>query len=834
MTPRKRIRQLFFPLLLLLAMLSSTAGEAPVTLRWVMVGPTVAPDHSAVGTRAVLRLTNHGAALPSQGWSLYFNCAAEARLGEMSGHWVVEHAGGTLFRMRPTEGFPGVPTGASVDLPIEHAEWLVKPNRAPLGPYLVFDDHPDEGLTIRDYAMQPVTPTQLSDPRVQHAAGYESATQRYADNARLSVLPERAVPPVLPTPQQWSRRDGRLPIRIKPAVVAAAELAPERALVVKMFAALPKPHHLERPVSVTLSVDSTLQSDSDEAYSLDTDPITGIRITGRTATGVARAVASLQQLIHGNPAARRLWIPVVSLRDAPRFAYRGLQIDVARNFQRKEVVFHILDLMARHKLNVLHLHLTDDEGWRIDIADLPELTRVGARRGHRQDPLSMLPPAHGSGPDPEDPHGSGYYTADDYIAILKYAASLRIEVIPEIEMPGHARAAVKAMQARYRVLKASDSAAAGLYLLNDSDDQSRYVSAQGFTDNVMNPAMESTYRFIERVIGAMVELHDRAGVPLRTIHLGGDELPRGAWTASPAVMSLMQHDGLADRQAVWDRFYERVGAIADAKHLRVAGWEEIAARRSADGVRLEPNPRFVPRAYQAYVWNDLHGAEDLGVQLANAGYPTILAPVTAYYFDMAHSANAEEPGATWAPALNLEAGFRFDPMDYPRQLLGSAEDRAQLSTAGAHRIAGLEGTLWSETMREPSRMEYLLLPRLLGLAERAWAAAPPWAVVDAKSRPSYGEVWNVFMNQVSRVALPALDRDQAAAYRIPAPGLQIRNNQIYANHEYVGMTLRYATDGRDPTRQSRRYDGPIPYHDGVSVAAFDQNDRRGHVARAEQ
>ena len=143
--------------------------------------------------------------------------------------------------------------------------------------------------------------------------------------------------------------------------------------------------------------------------------------------GVARGVASLAQLLHVEAAGHV--IPMIAIHDEPRFAYRGLHMDVARNFQSREVVFHVLDLMARHKLNTLHLHLTDDEGWRLEIKDLPELTEVGARRGHHSDPLAMLPPAHGSGPDPSDLHGSGYYTAEDYIAILRYAAARRITEI---------------------------------------------------------------------------------------------------------------------------------------------------------------------------------------------------------------------------------------------------------------------------------------------------------------------------------------------------------------------------------------------------------------------
>src|SRR5439155_662854 len=168
-------------------------------------------------------------------------------------------------------------------------------------------------------------------------------------------------------------------------------------------------------------------------------------------------------------------------------------------------VLRTLDLLARYKLNVFHLHLTDDEGWRIELPSFPALTAVGARRGHTLDSGTHLPPAFGSGPDVDRPWGSGFYSRADYVEILRYAAARHIEVIPEIEMPGHARAAIKSMEANQQ------------YRLNDPDDRSVYTSAQGYHDNVMNPALESTYRFIERVVGELVAMHREAGVPLRHI-----------------------------------------------------------------------------------------------------------------------------------------------------------------------------------------------------------------------------------------------------------------------------------------------------------------------------
>ena len=192
----------------------------------------------------------------------------------------------------------------------------------------------------------------------------------------------------------------------------------------------------------------------------------GVRIVGASPAGVFYGLQSLRSLLPAPTPAKGLVLPALAVVDAPRFGYRGFMLDVARNFQPKPLVLRTLDLLARYKINVFHFHLTEDEGWRLEIPSLPELTAVGARRGHTLDSSRFLPPAWGSGPDVDRPWGSGFYTRADYIEILRYAAARHIEVIPELEMPGHARAAVKAMEARFRERSAAgDAEGARRYLL---------------------------------------------------------------------------------------------------------------------------------------------------------------------------------------------------------------------------------------------------------------------------------------------------------------------------------------------------------------------------------
>src|SRR5207245_1540595 len=263
--------------------------------------------------------------------------------------------------------------------------------------------------------------------------------------------------------------------------------------------------------TVRLEVSPVAGQTSPEAYTLVVDSVQGVRIVGVSPAGVFYGLQSLRGLVRAPSPRTGLVLPAIRVVDAPRFGYRGFMLDVARNFHPKPAVLRTLDLIARYKLNVFHLHLTDDEGWRIEIPSLPELTALGARRGHPPDSDRHLPPAFGSGPAVDRPWGSGFLSRADYIEILRYAAARHIEVIPELEMPGHARAAIRAMQSNPQ------------YRLNDPDDRSVYASPQNYHDNVMNPALESTYRFIERVVGDLVAMHREAGMALRHIHMGGAE-----------------------------------------------------------------------------------------------------------------------------------------------------------------------------------------------------------------------------------------------------------------------------------------------------------------------
>jgi hexosaminidase len=830
------MRRAALSLAILVAGALPAAAQTKLQLRWEAREKAV----GGPGYRVALTITNQDTrALPATGWALYFNALGEVAPGSLKGGLAVEHIAGDLARLVPAPGFDGLAPGKTLEL--EYVTDLMNMSSAPTGPYIVFDTAPEKGYPLEDYAAVPIPEGLL--PGVPTSALYQQ-------NEGIRDVPEADLPPVFPTPVSVETLDGTLHLSGLPAVTAGAGLEGEASLAAEWL----KPYFPRKPpkqrAEVTLEIAAVPGQSSPEAYELTVHPRDGIHVRGNSSAGVFYGLESFRDLLPPAPQPRKgVDLPALRVVDAPRFGYRGLHLDVARNFQPKASVLKVLDLMARYKLNAFHFHLTEDEGWRLEIAGLPELTAVGARRGHTLTSKEFLPPAFGSGPDVGRPFGSGFYSRADYVDILRYAAARHVEVIPEIEMPGHARAAIKAMEARYRRLsQAGDPEGAKQYLLSDADDRSEYTSAQAYHDNVMNPALPSTYAFIEKVVAEVAALHKEAGVPLRDMHMGGDEVPASVWEKSPVVQAYMKEHRLGSVDDFWFLFYGRVEKILEPYGIPLSGWEEIGVRKTRlDGQpKSIPNPDFAARGWHTYVWNNTigGGAEDLAYRLANGGYKVVLSPVSNLYLDMAYNRSPEERGLDWGGHVDIDKPFDFIPFDYYKNAKedrrGNPIDRSffigkdRLTDYGRRNILGIEGCLWSETLREDGRLEYMLFPKLLALAERAWAPDPDWAREGdaAKAEAEHREAWSLFVNTLGKRELPWLDH-AGVRYRIPKPGLLVKDGQVRANIQLPGLTLRYTTDGAEPSVKSPSVQGPIPAKGAIRVAAFDGRGRKGFTAEVQ-
>jgi len=795
---------------------SPVSAQTALQLRWELVGDT----------QAAFTLTNRDTKpLAATGWAIYFSALHSADSGSVGAGFDIQDVMADLHRIVPGAGFAGLAPGATIKIPYV-TEPLLNRSFAPSGPYIVFDAAQDVGVPLSDYVAAPFQRSQrVVTPQAQ-----------FALDAEARDIPASELPPVFPTPVQVTKGTGALRLSAMPQVPAPAELANEAAFAAEYLRPYFGSARKAGVPALRLEVGDVADYASPETYTLVVDPVQGIRIVGASPAGVFYGLQSLRSLLPAPTPRAGLVLPAIRVVDAPRFGYRGFMLDVARNFHPKAAVLRTLDLLARYKLNVFHMHLTDDEGWRVEIAGLPELTAVGARRGHPLDSKGFLQPAFGSGPQVGGAYGSGFYSHADYVEIVRYAAARHIEVIPEIEMPGHARAAIKAMAGNAQ------------YRLTDPNDRSAYRSVQGYPDNVMDPALESTYGFIERVVSDLAAMHREAGAPLRNIHMGGDEVPNGVWVGSPAVQAYMRAHGLTSVDDLWFVFYGRVAQILKAHDLALSGWEEIAVRktrREGRGTNI-PNPDFAGRGWRAYVWNNVPGwgAEDLAYRLANGGYEVVLSPVTNYYFDLAWNQNPEETGLDWGGYLDMRKPFEFIPFDYYRNARVDREGnplnpaafvgKDRLTDYGRAHIVGIQGNLWSETIGGEGRLDYMLVPKLFGLAERAWAPDPDWAkeAGRVKSDSLFREGWSRLVNVVGKRELPRLDREVSRLnYRIPTPGLQVAGGMVYSSVELPGFILRYTTDGSDPTVRSAEVRGPIPFRGTVSVAAFNTTGRKGLTAR---
>lgn len=801
------------------------------------------------GFQSAFTFINNGKSdLPANGWSLYFNIARSIRPESVGGGMSIVNINGDLYQLKPAADFIGLKPGQSVKVPFVASDWVINFTDAPAGLFWVLDSQPEKGLTVANYQVIPSTRLNQIQRAPGDKYGFTTPADLYQQNSKIEDLPAESLTKIFPAPVYYKENGGSFSLSQINSISSDPAFAKEAPVLAAELGKV-----LGKQINVSNAGDAALhliKADLPaEAYEIDMTA-GSLHIKAGDAAGAFYAVQSIRSLLPKEAWAGKApdaAIPVVSVKDAPRFGFRAFMLDVGRNFHSKQQVLRTLDLMALYKLNVFHFHFSEDEGWRIEMPSIPELTNIGARRGFPIDESKQLIPSFGSGPD-NNSSGTGHYTKADFIEILKYAQERHIRVIPEIESPGHARAAVISMKARYeRLLKEGKREAAEEYMLHDPNDQSKYSSVQGWRDNAMNVANPGVYRFLARVFDDFIAMYKEAGVPLSMIHVGGDELPGGVWEKSPIAQDLVaKHPSLHNTSDLWYYYYEKVNNLLKERGLSAYGWEEAGMRKTQlDGKpHYIPNPDFARGIFQLDVWNNMlgWGAEDLAYRLANAGYEIVLSPVSNVYFDMCYYKNFDEPGYYWGGFIDVDKPWQFIPYDYYRNARKDKfnndlpasffEHKERLTDYGKQHITGMQGLLWSETLVSPQLMEYMLLPKLLGLSERAWSADPAWASeAEPMAGTAYWKDWSTFVNRVGKRELPKLDHLAGGfGYRIPTPGLMAENGIVKANIQFPGLEMRYTTNGKEPDLKSKIYTGPITEKGLIKVKAFNTKGRGGRTA----
>jgi hexosaminidase len=788
----------------------AATNDSALVVSWRLIG-----NDDSGRYQCELKLTNAASDDLTSNWKLYFNSPAKLVSESISRGFELTHINGDFYVLRPLADSPPLKSGESHTIRWEGEPWAINVSDAPSGFYLVRNTDTERPTTpvAVPCSIGPFPEASKLNRGAADLVPVVTAESRYHANEHLELLPAEQLNRVVPSPVFSENLPGQLLLGKSTKVFHDRELMAEAEFLMDALAAVsserlesasddaePSTKNSIRLRIGELKVRGVLKHAGDEAYTLSVHPEDGIELVGTDPAGVFYGIQTLRALLPiscWRRPADELEIAAIRIADAPRFHYRGLHLDVARNFQTPDSVMKLLDVMAFYKLNRFHLHLTDDEGWRIQIKQLPELTAVGSRRGHTLDESECLIPSYGSGPvaEPKGSGGTGFYSQDDLVRILQYANARHIEVMPEVDFPGHARAAIISMRARSNRLAQTNANAAAEFLLTDPRDQSKYESVQMWRDNVVDVGREATYRFLDVVFSELADIYKRAGVPLRSIHLGGDEVPKGAWEKSPSAAAITVDKNLKIPRSGQLEIYflQRAAKLLSQRGIQPACWDDCLLLQIDDATKLQSARSDSSDKLTAYVWNSVWGwgIEDAAYRLANAGYDVVLCNAPYLYFDLAYEKDPLEPGYYWAGFVDARAPFEFAPLDLfqnaNRDGMGhhldsaSFANRTRLTAEGAQHILGIQGQLWSENIRTAEALEYMAIPRLIALAERAWSPSPAWSEDEPsdRKRVRIERDWNQFANRLGQRELPRLDFfAKGVGYRIPSPGAVVIDGRI--------------------------------------------------------
>lgn len=584
----------------------------PLSLHWEFGQNDVEPGVC----EAYLTITNtNNQPLTAEGWTLYFNFMSLHPLYAEGDALKEREIQASWHNITPTAEFEPIAPGESKTFVMRYRGNAIRQSSHPEGFFIVYGEEAGSAKPIsvpctyapytRSEQMKRGVPTWEKTPYADGEYVYEYVERVSARNGAPSY-----VVPVLPQPRHCWLKEGVCDVS-------------NATIMEDVEADLPSEGYF-------------MQLKSDTIY-----------ISAADSAGLFYAYQTLKQLPKE--------IQCMEIGDWPYLHYRSLMLDIVRNYYPVDSIRRVLDVMGQYKLNVLHLHLSDDEAWRLEIPGLPQLTEIGSKRGYTRDESECLFPMYCGGWDANaKTTANGYITREEYVELLRYARERHVRVIPEIDMPGHMRAAKKAM---------------GNLLTDSLFDTRKYLSAQNYTDNVINVSLPYAVEFIDHVITEIVKIYEEAGCELSHFNIGGDEVPKGALTRE-------EHQ----------EFINSVLAILQRYDLQPVGWEEIS--------------HFCAPESQAicYAWLN---SETKPVELAEKGYQVVIATANHLYFDFAYCNHHEEKGLNWGGYTDEYRSFDW-------------------SLAGHDNIIGMSAQLWSEVIRSFSQVEWQLYPKIFGLVERSW------------------------------------------------------------------------------------------------------------------
>ncbi len=572
--------------------------------------------------------------------------------------------------------------------------------------------------------------------------------QALAQNPASAQTPD--APSIIPFPAHYQMGDGSFALKTGAFIVVPRNDKPARQTAEYLASLMRRTRDLTLHIrsdrySGGIHLERCAQTKPSQAYHLAVTP-DHVTICAADAPGLFYGAVSLWQLATTDGADHgAAEIPGMTIDDSPRFQWRGLMLDSARHYQSPQFVMNLIDWMALHKLNVLHWHLTDDQAWRLEIKRDPRLTSVGAWRQEAGaaaasdiDPATGKPRLYG-----------GVYTQDEVRKIVAFAQARNVMIVPEIEMPGHATAAIAAYPE----------------LASSPDAPSVPSHDWGVHANLLNTD-DTTLTFMENVLTEVMALF-----PSTYIHVGGDEATKDQWKASAAEQAKIHSLGLADEDALQAWYTQQIDAFLTAHNRRLIGWDEILKGG------LSPNATVMS-------WHGSAGA----IAAAKSGHDAILAPKRPLYLNYRQSDSPDEPPGR-APLNTLEDIYRFDPIS------------KDLTTEQSQHVLGVQAALWTEYVRTDDRVEHMLFPRLAALAEVAWspAASHDWDGFKTRLVPQ--------MARYRSLGIKAAD--SAFAVRIAGQDSGDNTGKLILSNQLGFGTIHYTLDGSAPDAGSPIYSAPI-------------------------
>ncbi len=495
-----------------------------------------------------------------------------------------------------------------------------------------------------------------------------------------------------------------------------------------------------------------------EGYTLNISS-TGVSILANTPNGVFYGMQTLLQLLPNEIESKSVvkniaWtLPLISIIDKPRFGWRGLMLDVSRHFFDVNQVKDFIDNMVRYKFNLLHLHLTDDQGWRLQINALPKLTETGAWRPNRQGKWGNVPQTV----DSTEPRTyGGFFTQDDIRDLLQYAKDRYVNILPEIDIPGHSMAAIAA----YPELTGTP----GKYYVNAGEKFMQWYGGGKFSalvDNNLCPAKESVFVFLDSVITEVAQLF-----PFEYLHIGGDEAAKNIWETTDTIKALMKKEGLLSLEEVQSYFIKRVQKIVEAKGKKMIGWDEI----------LEGG---LDTAATVMSWRGMKG----GIAAAKENHKVVMSPSDFVYLDLMQGDKITEPYVY--STVRLSKTYQFDPVP---------------PGVNPDLILGGQGNLWTEQIPQMRALQYMLWPRALAVAESVWSA---------KERKNYNDFIGRVENEFQRLDLCKVKYAQTMYEPIITALYDKQVLKVKMENEVDGLTLYYSLDETNPDEFYPFYKSPI-------------------------